>query len=50
MEITEKRFTIINLHPMSTPPTGAHIQQLLGFLATMGGEGKKRKTLPEEKI
>lgn len=44
MEITEKRFIFINLHPISTPPhspTGAHI--LLWLLATMGKKGKTRE-------
>lgn len=37
MKITEKRFIVINPHPIPTPThTGALIQQLLWLLATMG--------------
>jgi hypothetical protein len=48
MEITSKRFMIINSHPISIPPlSSTHIQQLPWLLATMAGQEKRRKTLLE---
>lgn len=46
MEITNKRFMVIDGHPI---PSFTHTQQLLQLLATMGWEGKKEGFTEGEK-